>query len=616
MRQPRSIGRLAPVALLGAAYVACCTWPYLRWWADPILFDDDLVRVGGLRRSGLSGSLFRPFNEHMAPLFEVVSWAAWRAAGREVLAVASTFRVASFVARAATAAMLGLVVGREARSTAAPLAALALFSLSSVSAETVLWYSASSFEWAAAASMLAWYAAARSESASIRAGRGWLVVAASASAAAPAFSAIGILAGPLASLRAVSGVEGVGGLRGRIARAPIPWFGTAAYLGVCACFRYKEVVGESVGRNLDLTSALWAAVRAPALVLLPGLVGSPSLAGRMPDPVAAALTISGLIASLAWAVRSRQRPLILGGLAWIAGGYLAAYATRARAGDVWVFAIGRYHLFPQIGLIWLVAAGLGPRLWPLNARPIARMAGAGGLAAALLWVQGPGMREAVRPFRDPEQPRALAAAARLEAIWGREGFTLAQAMGALDPIRARWFPRPVPFQPLLYLFPQGPAVATRPDAEVRPALVAGLSPEDREAIFGGMEATRHRLAGPSAPAPGATVARPRSSSGMTPIGVDRYEAAGGDSCLDFDLGPGASRPRYLTIGVDRPVEVWWAGDSEGWSRGRSVAWAGGPGEAVVPLEALPHWRAGCVTRLRVVARRQGPISVSPPRLFP
>ena len=102
-----------PLAMAWAVgFAATCGLPYLLWWAHPSLFDDDFLRVGGLRRSTLGESLFRPFNEHMAPLFETVTWLAWVGAGRRVSSTPLAFQVSSYLAFGATVALLAAWVGR------------------------------------------------------------------------------------------------------------------------------------------------------------------------------------------------------------------------------------------------------------------------------------------------------------------------------------------------------------------------------------------------------------------------------------------------------------------------------------------------------------------------
>lgn len=197
--------RLARLILSATVLVLLCGIPYLRWMAYPSLFDDDFLRVGSLRRTSLVEALFRPFNEHMAPLFEIVTWLAWQGSGRSLINVPLAFMVASMLAFGVTVGLIGTMITHELRSRSAGLLAVVVFTLSAVSAETVLWFSASSFQWAASASISGWLAAARAVESPTRWGRrGWLAASGLAAFLAPGFSAIGVLAGPLGTLRILS----------------------------------------------------------------------------------------------------------------------------------------------------------------------------------------------------------------------------------------------------------------------------------------------------------------------------------------------------------------------------------------------------------------------------
>jgi hypothetical protein len=591
----------------GVAFAATCGLPYLRWWAHPSLFDDDFLRVGSLRRSTLGEALFRPFNEHMAPLFEVVTWLAWVGAGRRVLAIPLAFQVASYLAFGTTLALLASWIWREVRSTAATLLAVALFSLSAVSAETVLWYSASSFQWAASASLAACLAAAKAADAPTTRGRlGWSVASALAAVAGPAFSAIGILAGPLAAVRFASSVDRPLSIARRLAWSTLPLAGTAGYLLVCEHFQYRDLVSASVRRSFDPLAASWASIRAPAVVLLPGLVGLRETSATIPGAVQAGASAIALVLAVAWAFRSRQRPLILVGLAFIAGGYLSTYATRARPGDPWIFAIQRYHLFPMIGLVGLIAGATAPWLGRFDRGPARGFLAGACLAGLLALVQYPAMRATSdRAFRYPDQPRALAAAMRLEETCRRDGITLPQAMMALEPIRPDWYPRPWPFNPLLHLLPTGPTSSRVADPLVRTTLIRELSREDLESLFGCMEATRYGI--PEAAWAGLN--RPVEARRIEP-GQGGGRTRGATNHVDYLVDPGADDARALSLhgfASGKTLEVWWAGEADDWSPYRSVRWEAGR-DLAVAFEMIPHWRRGKVRRVRVVLRDAGPIT--------
>ncbi len=610
---------------LALVFGTLCAWPYVRWMDAPSLHDDDFDRVGGLRRSTLAESLFRPFNEHMAPLFEVVSWLSWQASGRQVLNVSRAFEVSSFLAMAATVSFLVAVLWQELRSATSTLIGLTVFALSAVSAETVLWYSASSFTWSASATLAAWLCASLASSATRRSSTAiWLILSAMASLAAPAFSAIGLLAGPMGSLRfglnfdrPFSSLRQCGGMI-------VPMVGTLTYLLICQQFAYGPVISSSVRQHLEVQAALLATIEAPAAVLLPGLVGQGSLARRVSGPILAATGMTLLLAGLGVGLRSRRRPFLLSALALVLGGYLAAYATRARPGDLSIFEIQRYHLFPQIGIAMLVAACARPLVARFDKTFTSTLLTAVGFAAILAVVQYPRMQaETERRFRDPDQPSILAATLRLEAICLREGITLDQLIPTLDPIRAPWYPRRISFNPLLHLLSSNLKEPRIDENQVRSVLLNSLSMDDREAIFGGLDANRYRVSEAELREPRGETCKFVKSERMVRTVENQFRAEGRGSFLEFEAGPTAGSARSLILphlSAQNEIEIWWAGADGDWTHSRSVRYLPDrdhPGSTVgFALDRWPHWRKGYVRKVRLIFREWGQITVEPPRFAP
>ena len=583
--------------------------PYLRWACFPSLFDDDLTRVGGFRRLAMPAALLHPFNEHLAPLFELVGWLAWWGSGRRVEAIASGLLVASYLAWGATVALLGLVVRLELRSSLAALLAVVWFCQAPVAAETVLWYSASSFQWAAAASLAAWYATTRALHAPTRASEyRWLAAAAGLAAAAPLFSAIGALSGPLASLRWLLAARSVpirsGGWRRRFALAAVPLSGTLAYVAlVVSVPAHGGEVAASVRSHLDVPAAIRATIMAPGAVLVPMTLGLPSLAGWLPAEVAIGLSLTLLALGIIGAVRSPHRGFLIVALGWVGGGYLLAYAARAQPGDRFVLDVGRYHLFPEVGIVCWVAAGLRPGLTALAARtPRAGLGAVVALAAVGLAVQGGRIAETARwSFRFPEQGRAIAAALRLEALCRAEEIPLTQAIRIINPTEPRWFPRPLPFHPLLYLFGPGPTRARQGDTGARTRLLGGLTADEREVIFGGLDAARYRSRGWHAPSP-------TSEFRLEPTAGGSADATG-EGALDFrqfTLPANVGEVVALDVAgiqAGTRVELWWANSTGGWSPTRSVRWTAATEQRWLPVVPLPHWRPDFARQFRIVRRR-------------
>ena len=602
---------LATIALM-ALIVLTCVAPQVESWRFPSLFDDDLTRVGGLRRGHFPAALFRPFNEHLAPLFELVSWLAWWGVGERVDRVATGFLIASYVAWGATLAALAAVVRLELRSNRAAAVAVLSFALATTSIETVLWFSASSFQWAAAAGLSSWFAATLAMRASSRRNQfAWLTVAVLGALASPLFSAIGVLAGPLGSLRILVGNSEPGPRwgrwSGRVVLAAVPSLGTAAYLILVAAQpAHGSAVAASARSHAHWDAAAWAILRAPGAVLTPMLVGLPSLAGTMPDLGAAALTVALVAGLLAWAARSSARGLILTGLGWVTGGYALAYLARAVPGDRWIFEVGRYHLFPQLGATCWLAALLGSWL----DRVESRRAGAGWglvlLFASLTWsVQGPKIAEVSRrSYRFPDQPRAIAAALHLEAACDKEGVPLSQAIRIIPPTRPRWFSRPLPFHPLLYLFDDGGMAERYPDAESQVRVLERLGWDDRAAIWGGLDANRYR-----------EPAR-RIQAIVTPItprraGETAQASEGRMFFREFAIPPGLGTLTSLDlggIGTGTVVEVWWTGEEQVWWSGQSIHWTASAAPLPLPLIRLPHWQPTGNPRWIRMVRRNRPFA--------
>ena len=279
--------RRALAVALAAVFAGICMAPGWMRLANPTLYADDVVRVVDLQTRPLGSLLFRPINEHMAPLFESVTWASWALAGHRPEVAPLAFVLASIVPFALASGLVGLVARRELDSPATAWAASACFALASIDGEVVNWYSASSFTWALAATLAAWLGAIEGLN---RRRVGWLVASAFAAMVAPAFCAIGLLAGPLAALRLAS--DGGGSSRGRRwAGALAPVAGTVAYLGFCELFRYRDLLASGLSRNgVGWSTALWNLGRAPVDVLVPGLLGIRNLDRSLPDPVELALS--------------------------------------------------------------------------------------------------------------------------------------------------------------------------------------------------------------------------------------------------------------------------------------------------------------------------------------
>lgn len=614
-------GRATDFTLI-AVGVALVLVPYLGRLKHPSLYTDDVVRIAQLQTTTLPRLLFLPFNEHMAPLFQGLSWLTWHLASGSLVRAPMAFTMVSYLPFALSLGLLGWLIRAETRSVPTALAGLAIFGFSWLASETVYWYSASSFMWALAFTIGGWLAA--TSAASGRMLRGGLGMAL-ASAMAPAWSAIGLLAGPLASLRIVAG-EFRGGRRRRVVAMVAPIAGTLAYLSVCWAFRYGDVLADSIGRNVHLRAGLIATARAPIDDLLPGLLGLRPIGQRFGPNLSLGLSFLGILGALLWARRSRQRALILGGLFLILGGYGITFCARGDGGGESVLVAQRYHLFPQLGLALMLAPAVMVGLRRLATQSRTGLLVVGALAAFLALAHAPMLKARGRYYRHPDQARTLAALDRLALICGDLRIARTQALAVLDPIQPRWSP---PNSNALEMLAgsETPAKYTNPQARV--LLLAALTPGEREALCGGMDASPYLRPIASRDDQGpASSGHLKGTYRVTAVGAGRWLTTGWPSFLEFDLpaiGESSDPPtpiRAIGLPIDMPgasVEVWWRGDHDRWSETRSVHCRLEPSQTgrgwALPTDRLPHWRPARSRHLRLFFRTPGIVAVGAPRLL-
>jgi hypothetical protein len=622
------IRRLSPVLAM-VAIIGLCFLPHASRLRNPSIYGDDGGYIAELQARPLSTLMFRPINEHMAPLFEAISWLTWQAAGRTLTRAPLAFTLASYVPFALCLGLLGWLICRETGSLTTALAAVAFFGISPVYTEAVYWYSASSFLWALSWALIALLFAQEAEGTNGWGGR-WGMAA--ASALAPACSAIGLLVGPLGVIRLMAGRSDR--MQSRVG-ALTPLAGTVLYSAVCSGFRYGEILTSSIRRNADLGRGVPLSLQAPWDRLILGLLGVRDADLWLPTGLNLAISSLGLFGAILWARRNPHRGLIAGGLWLIFGGYLLTYCFRFEHGSHWLLKVGRFHLFPQLGLSLVIAPALLPWLSHYDRRPAAGLVVATGLAVALLAIHLRPIEAMARGYRFPEQRQTLAALEHLGAICRTERVTRDQCIAALDPVWAHWFQGD--FNGLAMLPPSVP-VPGRPDPQIRAILLAKLTGSEREALWGGMDVTRHlrpaeELAEvhPECVAWGRLVETSNAhyASALSRDGMRCYHMTGWPTHLDFELTaerssrtPGSDPPRLLCVPCGpspEPVEIWWAGPGDLWSPTRCVRLRIDPKEPprdwAIPLDCLPHWKAGdpCRIRIRFVA---GPLPpIGEPRLL-
>ena len=468
-------------------FALLCLWPHLGRLRYPSLYGDDVVRIASERVSGTPRLLFRPFNEHMAPLFQALTGVCWRLSFDRLTRAAIVLTWASYLPFLIILPVLFRILREETASLTAALVATAAFSISWLHVETIDWYSASSFMWALLGTLVAWDGAREPRKVSTIARPSERLVAAIAAGLAPATSAIGLIAGPLAGLRGLAGRE-----RRRSKNIAAPWIGTTVYIVICLFHHYGNHVVANVAQKGNFRLGSLAIGLAPLNVLIPALFGLGNLHGRVADAIAVATTLGLTALAIYWAARSRFRAIILGGLALILGGYVMTYLVRTSFLRVeGVLDIQRYHLFPQLGLCFIVAALLGSLalVKRLDDRPT--FAWAGAIAAALLlnMAHDQTIRSRSNFYRYPDQMKALAALDRVAAICRANRIPRAQALRAFDPVLTKWFPYEGFNQ--LEMLPPTLDKTVLTDDEARSLILQSLDPDEREGFLGGMDASKY-----------------------------------------------------------------------------------------------------------------------------
>lgn len=587
--------------------------PYVERFRWPSLYADDVDRMEQLQTLPLGTLLFRPCNEHLAPLFQLQSWLIWQLAGHRLSRMPLFLTVASFLPFVGVLALVSALTRRATRSAPAALAAVVLFSLSWLSIETVYWYSASSFMWALVMTLVAWLATATDH----------FAVAAVASACAPAFSGVGLLAGPVAALPAIFPGDRK---KPHWASLRAPLVGTLLYLAFAAAVHDRATVAMNVGQKAGLMAGLWAAARAPAAALVPAVLGIGPVSPRgIADALTALTTVAIAVTMSVMAFRGRpaERSLWAGGLLLICGGYALTFTARAGEPGRALLETQRYHLFPMLGLV-LAAAPTFRRLFEgIRPQSVSSDWYVLGLAIALSLLNSSEMKGRARFLKYPDQVRTLAAIDRLGVICLQRGVTREQALHALDPIEAKWTPVGHSALAMLARGAARPAIA---DGAVKTTLLAALTPAERRSICGGMDATPYFSSASGTIDSGSILAsgRPVALYRVFEEAPGRFVSAGWPSFIEYELEGRGDGARVLLLSQTGPsdlVEVWWRGEVGKWSetqsvriRTRDIA-ADARASSALSLEALPHWNASQTRRIRLLFHEAGPVAVTEPRLI-
>lgn len=372
---PTSSAVLSPraTATLFMLILAVVILLYSARLLQPRLWGDDFTYLAdSWTWSSTVQHLWVPCNEHAMPLGRLLVWGLVYLAGRPTALLPVT-ACASLIAHLLGVGLVFLLVSRERGHFLPGLLAMAIFGLSSLYNESVMWFSCCFGLVALDCTLLALLAAQRWR----RDGR-WLAltVCAAATAIAPAWSASGILAGPLSALYLIW--PRFSGASKRLDRsAAVPLMGSALFLLISLPRTARAIVhaehygGRTAFQAFQPWSGLLNTGRSLVGSLLLGQFGVPPLTLPL------YLVFPGLLlmaAAMVWWWRHAACTRLLAvGLAFILGNDLLVYSARA----LWPFEMiqswGRYHLFPQLGLALVACGGLRVPPVTLFARPVRAM---------------------------------------------------------------------------------------------------------------------------------------------------------------------------------------------------------------------------------------------------
>ena len=85
-RRRRTIALLSAVSFTAAPllFVMITAIPMLKRLGSPTILGDDVIRIVDLIKLPFREHLFLHFAEHIAPLFQLVSWSTWQIIGHDV----------------------------------------------------------------------------------------------------------------------------------------------------------------------------------------------------------------------------------------------------------------------------------------------------------------------------------------------------------------------------------------------------------------------------------------------------------------------------------------------------------------------------------------------------
>jgi len=365
------IDQSLPLLLAYAAFLLL----HGRSLVGPVIYHDDFQILAPARTwQRTCEGLWTPQNEHAMPLGRLFCFGLEALAGRLPLLPFLTCLVGPLALLLALL-LVYVFVRRELGHPFYALLVVVLFAVTSVYHQAVWWFAASFVILSLDTILLGLLAAQRWR----QTGRGlYLDLAVLACLLAPAWFALGILAGPLCCLYLIP-TSFSRDPKGRAGRAPLrvaakqicisllPLAGTALFLAISLPRTADAILHTSHYGEQTAVQAFHPLVgldyTARSLVdnLLLGLVGVTGVA--LPWWCVAVILPPVLALAVWWWRQASDHRLMLLGLGLIGSSYLLCYSARALWGYERMVepTFARYHLLPHLGLVLFFCGGLPAR---------------------------------------------------------------------------------------------------------------------------------------------------------------------------------------------------------------------------------------------------------------
>jgi hypothetical protein len=334
-----------------------------------VLLGDDFAYLAESRTwPRLIGSLGKPHNAHIVPLFRTWTYTLITIAGR-LENLPPVVGAASYGVLVLVMLTGSHVVAHEAHDQTPGLAAMALLGVTTVMEPATVWYSAGQPLWAGFC-ILAMLAALQKWRSS--AGPAWLILAVAATLAAPAFWSGGYAAGPVGAV--YLWLDG----RPRSRRAAaLPIAATAAFVLAVLLAKGPALFSSRSVPTLSLTSPAQGVLHSCQAIVEALVLGNLGHDAETTASQGALLTIL-LLGAWSWSRRpvGRLNALEVAGATLVASSLLMVYTFRGNYPYSSLRSLGWYHAMPQVGFV-LFLGGWWIRRFPAEGevkglRPVTR----------------------------------------------------------------------------------------------------------------------------------------------------------------------------------------------------------------------------------------------------